>query len=40
VLTYDGNRPHMGSLTRAQVGTKLVVQAIGPAEWEVEQVER
>jgi hypothetical protein len=40
VLTYDGSRPHMGSLTRAQVGTKLVVQAIGPAEWEVEQVER
>jgi hypothetical protein len=40
VLTYDGSRPHMGSLTRAQVGTKLVVQAIGPAEWEVEQVGR
>ena len=33
LITYDGGRPHIGSLTQAQPGTKLVVQAIGPPTW-------
>jgi len=33
LVTYDGGRPHMGSLSGAQPGTKVVVQAIGPARW-------
>jgi hypothetical protein len=39
VFTYDGSRPHMGSLSQARVGTKVVVQAIGPAQWEVQHVD-
>src|SRR5262245_55210706 len=33
LVTYDGGRPHMGSLSKAAPGTKIVVQAIGPARW-------
>lgn len=33
LVTYDGNNPHIGSLSRAEVGTKLLVQAIGPSQW-------
>jgi hypothetical protein len=35
IVTYDGGRPHIGSFTGAQAGTKIVVQAIGPPRWEV-----
>ena len=31
--TYSGARPHVGSLSSAAVGSKLLVQAIGPPEW-------
>jgi hypothetical protein len=33
LVTYDGNNPHIGSLSKAEVGTKLLVQAIGPNQW-------
>ncbi len=36
LITYDGGRPHIGSLSSATTGTKLVVQAIGPSEWALE----
>ncbi len=33
IVTYDGNNWHIGSLTKAEPGTKVLVQAIGPARW-------
>ncbi|GAB5467935.1 MAG: hypothetical protein Kilf2KO_09650 [Rhodospirillales bacterium] len=33
LLTYEGGRPHIGSLSRARPGTKAVVQVIGPPTW-------
>jgi hypothetical protein len=33
ILTYDGSRPHITSLTRAIPGTKLLVQVIGASRW-------
>ncbi|MBA2534491.1 MAG: hypothetical protein H0V21_05735 [Rubrobacter sp.] len=35
LLTYDGGYPHIGSLSGGRPGTKLLVQAIGPAQWEM-----
>ena len=35
LLTYDGGYPHIGSLSSGRLGTKLLVQAIGPARWEM-----
>jgi hypothetical protein len=35
IVSYDGNNPHIGSLTKAEPGTKVLVQAIGPARWKV-----
>ena len=31
--TYSGIRPHIGSISSATVGSKLLVQAFGPPEW-------
>ncbi len=39
LLTYNGGAPHIGSLTRAQPGTKALVQVIGPREWEMKYLE-
>jgi len=39
ILTYDGGRPHIGSFTDAQPGTKVLVQAIGPPQWGVTYVD-
>jgi hypothetical protein len=33
ILTYDGARPHITSLTHAAPGTKLLVQVIGAPRW-------
>ena len=33
IVTYDGGHSHIGSLTGARPGTKLLAQVIGPAEW-------
>ena len=33
LMTYDGGRPHIGSFSGARLGTKAVVQVIGPAHW-------
>jgi hypothetical protein len=35
LVTYDGGRPHIGSLSGASSGTTVMVQAIGPARWAV-----
>lgn len=34
-LTYDGGYPQSGSLRESRPGMKLLVQAIGPARWEM-----
>jgi hypothetical protein len=39
IVTYDGGRPHIGSFTGAEPGTKIVVEAIGPPRWEVKYVD-
>ncbi|MEO1193692.1 MAG: hypothetical protein AAFY02_18190 [Pseudomonadota bacterium] len=33
--TYDGARPHMGSVASASIGSKVLVQVIGPDRWEM-----
>jgi hypothetical protein len=38
-VTYDGGRPHIGSFTGAQPGTKILVQVMGPPRWEVHYVD-
>lgn len=35
MLTYDGARPHIGSLSGADSGTKVVMQIIGPKRWAI-----
>ena len=35
LLTYSGCIPHIGSVTSAVVGTKLLVQVLGPKQWEL-----
>ena len=32
-ITYNGGKPHIGSLSGATPGTKVFVQAIGPPSW-------
>lgn len=34
-LTYDGNLPHIGSISGATLGAKILMQVFGPAEWEM-----
>jgi hypothetical protein len=36
LVTYDGGKPHIGSLNSAVSGTKVMVQAIGPAQWVIQ----
>jgi hypothetical protein len=33
ILTYDGAYPHIGSISGARPGTKVLMQAIGPSRW-------
>lgn len=33
MVSYNGGEPHIGSLSGASPGTKVVVQAIGPESW-------
>ena len=33
MISYDAGQSHVGSLSSATPGTKLVVQAFGPSEW-------
>lgn len=33
LVTYDGGTPHIGSLSAAAPGTKVLVQVIGPQRW-------
>ena len=35
ILTYDGGYPHIGSISGAEPGTKILVQVIGPETWEM-----
>lgn len=36
LVTYNGGKPHIGSLSGAVRGTKVLVQAIGPARWDIQ----
>lgn len=33
IVTYDGDNPHIGSISGAEPGTKVLMQVIGPARW-------
>ncbi len=35
LLTYDGGKPHIGSLGSATPGTKVLAQVIGPPRWAI-----
>ena len=35
LLTYNGGKPHIGSLGSAAPGTKVLAQVIGPARWAI-----
>lgn len=39
IFCYDAGQSHVGSLSAATPGTKLVVQAIGPPEWSLQYTE-
>lgn len=39
MVSYNGGEPHIGSLSGASMGTKLVVQVIGPERWKLLYVE-
>ena len=39
LITYDGARPHIGSLSSARPGTKALVQVIGPPKWRIRYVD-
>ncbi|MDH3420296.1 MAG: hypothetical protein OEM78_12565 [Gammaproteobacteria bacterium] len=39
MFSYDAGQHHIGSLSSATPGTKLVVQAFGPREWSLRYVE-
>jgi hypothetical protein len=39
LVTYVGDKPHIGSLTQAQPGTKLLVQVIGTPRWSIRYVD-
>lgn len=34
-LTYNGDLPHIGSISGASAGAKILMQVFGPAEWEM-----
>jgi len=34
-VTYDGAYPHIGSISGARDGTKVLMQIIGPPQWEM-----
>jgi len=38
MITYNGGRPHIGSVSSAMPGTKLVTQVIGPESWQMRYV--
>jgi hypothetical protein len=40
IVTYDGANPHIGSFSRARMGTKALVQVIGPAQWEMKYMDQ
>jgi hypothetical protein len=40
IVTYDGANPHIGSFSQARMGTKALVQVIGPAQWEMKYMDQ
>ena len=38
MVSYDGGSPHVGSLSDATPGTKVVMQVIGPERFELRYV--
>jgi hypothetical protein len=39
LVTHTGDRPHIGSVSQAVPGTKLLVQVIGPPRWSIKYVD-
>lgn len=39
IFSYDAGQHHIGSLSSATPGTKLVVQAVGPSDWSLQYVD-
>jgi hypothetical protein len=39
LMTHDGAHPHIGSISQAAAGTKILVQAIGPPAWSINYVD-
>jgi hypothetical protein len=39
LVTYTGGKPHIGSLSKARPGTKVLAQVIGPARWSMRYAE-
>ena len=40
IITYDGAYPHIGSISGAQEGTKVLMQVIGPCQWDMKYEEK
>jgi hypothetical protein len=40
IVTYDGAIPHVGSISTGQPGMKILVQVIGPAQWEMKYIDQ
>jgi hypothetical protein len=40
LLIYDGAVPHIGSLSRARPGTKVLMQIVGPERWTLRYTDR
>ncbi len=39
LFTHPGSHPHIGSMSNARAGTKILAQVIGPAEWEMRYID-
>ena len=39
LVTYAGDKPHIGSVSQAVPGTKILVQVIGPPRWSIKYVD-
>ena len=35
IITYDGAYQHIGSISGAQEGTKVLMQVVGPSQWDM-----
>jgi hypothetical protein len=40
LVCYDGKTPHIGSLSHAEAGTKILMQIIGPPTWDIQYTDK